>query len=192
MDQFFVHEQLQQTTNNPASPTLNNNKHEPMDLAEVTAPGVLKSPPGISAVASDVSSLAASKQSPAPSSITCPAPAQSPPKCERSPDFYSPQGKWSRRSGNHSLPSCFDWHMDHKLTVAQNRHFWEIVGDVTEMFGSDNMVQVCEMVADAWNEKHREVLLDWVERCVCLVSRSCSRGMVLLSRQHSCRTHCPT
>ena len=56
--------------------------------------------------------------------------------------------------GNHSLPSCFDRHMDHKLTVTQNRHFWEIVGDVTEMFGSDNMVQVCEMVANAWNQKH--------------------------------------
>ena len=44
--------------------------------------------------------------------------------------------------------------MDHKLTVTLNRHFCEIAGDVTEMFGSDNMVQVCEMVANAWNEKH--------------------------------------
>ena len=44
--------------------------------------------------------------------------------------------------------------MDHKLSEAQSRHFWGIVGDVTEVFGSNNMVRVCEMVTEAWNEKH--------------------------------------
>ena len=44
--------------------------------------------------------------------------------------------------------------MDHKLSEAQGRHFWGIVGDVTEVFGSNNMVRVCEMVTEAWNEKH--------------------------------------
>ena len=44
--------------------------------------------------------------------------------------------------------------MDHKLSEAQSRHFWGIVGDVTKVFGSNNIVQVCHMVTEAWNDKH--------------------------------------
>jgi hypothetical protein len=99
-----------------------------------------------------------------PPSTPTPSPSQSTPTKPQATkgDIYSAQANWRRDLGGMTQVSYFNTYLleTKALSTFQEKHFWNIVDEVTQVFGPDSYTpqSMAAQVANAWNTVHGRMM----------------------------------